>query len=53
MRKRLVAHFGQRFTGQYFKEWIVDVLDLHEKKIKECQIECRRKLKLAKKLYSR
>jgi hypothetical protein len=53
MRKRLVTHFGKRFYGQHFEEWIVDVLDLHERRLKECRVESRRKLKLARKVYSR
>jgi hypothetical protein len=53
MRKRLVTHFGKRFYGQHFEEWIVDVLDLHERRLKECRVESMRKLKLARKVYSR
>jgi hypothetical protein len=53
MRKRVRAHFGQRYHGEAFEEWLRHLFDLQVQRIRDCQRICRAKLKMAKRFYSR
>ena len=53
LRKKVRAHFGKRYFGDAFDEWIADLFDLHETRLRECQRICRTKLAAARKQYAR
>ncbi|MCE9590985.1 MAG: family 20 glycosylhydrolase [Planctomycetes bacterium] len=52
MRKKVIAHFGKRYHGDAFNEWVRHLFDLYVKRIEDCQAICRKKLALAKKVYA-
>ncbi|MCX5662795.1 MAG: family 20 glycosylhydrolase [Planctomycetota bacterium] len=53
LRSRIRAHFGKRYHGDAFEEWVHDLFDLHETRIKESQKICRKKLAIAKRIYAK
>ncbi len=50
-RQTVRKHFGKRYHGSAFEEWIGDMFDLYEEKIKDCTATCKRKKERAKKIY--
>lgn len=52
MRRKVRAHFGKRYTGTAFEEWLRHLFDLHEQRLRDCQRICRRKLRHAKRQYA-
>lgn len=44
LRREVLKHFGKRYTGDAFHEWVRDLFDLKETKLKTC-----RKISLTKK----
>jgi len=53
MKRRVRAHFGKRYHGAAFEEWISHLFDLFVQRIKDCRKQCRRKLHLARRTYAR
>ena len=53
MRRRVVAHFGKRYHGEAFNEWVRHLFDLYVDRIKACRVESRRKLARARRIYAR
>lgn len=53
MRKRVKQHFGQRYHGEAFEEWVRDLFDLWEKQLKEAREISRQKKAKAKEIYTR
>jgi len=53
MRRKVRAHFGKRYAGSAFAEWLRHLFDLHEERIKDAQKVCRAKLKTARRSYDR
>ena len=51
MKKRVVSHFGKRYEGEGFEEWVRDLFDLHEARLREAGKICRRKMTAAKRRY--
>lgn len=51
MRRKVRTHFGKRYYGEHFEEWIRDLFDLHERRLKEAGRICRNKLIQTKKIY--
>lgn len=51
-RKEIKAHFGKRYHGDSFEEWVRDLFDLWETKLKDCQKISRTKKAVAKKQYA-
>ncbi len=52
LRRRLRTHFGKRYHGDAFEEWLKELFDLHIRRIKEAQRISRRKLMVARKVYA-
>ena len=52
LRKKIIGHFAKRYHGAAFEEWIRDLFDLREKRLKECTAICRRKKAMAAKKYA-
>lgn len=52
MQKKVRAHFGQRYHGAAFEEWLMHLFDLWALKIREAQKVCRKKLGLARREYA-
>ena len=52
LRKKVITHFGKRYHGKAFREWIDTLFGLHEEKLKACRAVCVRKMRLAKKAYA-
>ena len=53
LRRKVRTHFGKRYTGSAFEEWLRHLFDLHEERIRAGQKVCRAKLKRARKFYNR
>ena len=53
LRRKVRTHFGKRYAGSAFEEWLRHLFDLHEQRIRNSQKICRAKLKQARKFYSR
>ena len=53
MRRKVRTHFGKRYTGSAFEEWLRHLFDLPEQRIRAGQKICRVKLNQARKFYSR
>ena len=53
MRRKVRAHFGKRYAGSAFEEWLRHLFDLPEQRICAGQKICRAKLKQARKFYNR
>jgi hypothetical protein len=53
MRREVRAHFGQRYHGDAFEEWVRDLFDFHTGRLQDCQRISRHKKQVAKKLYAR
>jgi len=53
MRRRVVAHFGQRYHGKAFEEWVRHLFDLYVTRIEDCRKICRKKLAVARRTYAR
>lgn len=51
LRRTISAHFGQRYHGEAFREWVRALFDLYVARLKEARKNCRRKLKLARQAY--
>lgn len=52
MRKKVISHFGKRYHGDAFHEWVRHLFDLYVQRIHDCQRICHTKLALAKKAYA-
>ncbi len=52
MRKRVRAHFAQRWHGKAFEEWLDQIFLLPTMRLKDCQRISRDKLAAARKIYS-
>jgi hypothetical protein len=53
LRREVGIHFGKRYTGDAFREWIRDLFDLWTAKLKACQRQARTKKQLAARQYER
>jgi hypothetical protein len=53
MRREVRAHFGQRYHGDAFEEWVRDLFDFPSGRLQDCQRISRHKKQVAKKLYAR
>ncbi|MCX5662507.1 MAG: family 20 glycosylhydrolase [Planctomycetota bacterium] len=53
LRKRIIAHFGKRYHGKAFDEWVGQVFGVLEQRIKDVTKICRAKKALARKTYAR
>ena len=53
LRRRVRAHFCQRYAGSAFEEWLRHLFDLHEQRIRAGQKICRVKLQRARRVYQR
>lgn len=53
MRRKVRAHFGKRYAGSAFEEWLRHLFDLHEQRLRAGQPICRAKLKQARQFYNR
>ena len=51
LRKKIIGHFSRRYHGAAFEEWLRDLFDLRERRLKECTAVCRRKKAAAAKRY--
>jgi hypothetical protein len=52
LRERVKKHFGRRYHGDAFEEWVRDLFDGIESRLKECREICRRKKATARSIYS-
>ena len=52
LRREVRAHFSQRYRGDAFREWLRDLFDLREAKLRECSRISRAKLRLAARQYA-
>jgi len=52
MRREVAAHFGKRYTGDAFREWVRDLFDLWESKMRTCGAVARRKKVAAARIYA-
>jgi len=52
LRKEVRAHFGRRYHGDAFEEWLRDLFDLHEARLKEAGRICREKKARATQRYA-
>ena len=52
IKSKVRKHFAKRYHGAAFEEWISELFDLANRKLKACQAESRRKLKLARKRFA-
>ena len=53
LRHKVRAHFGKRYAGSAFEEWLRHLFDLHEQRLRAGQPVCRAKLKRARQFYNR
>jgi hypothetical protein len=53
MEKKVRAHFGKRYHGVAFEEWICHLFDLYAQRIHDCQKICRLKMDMARRTYAR
>jgi hypothetical protein len=53
LRKKVVAHFGKRYHGDAFEEWVSHLFDIYVKKIKFYAADCRKKLAVARRVYAK
>jgi len=53
LRKDVHEHFGKRYHGQAFDEWIENMIGRYERTLKQNQAVCRASLKKARKLYAK
>lgn len=51
LRAEVRAHFGERCHGDAFREWVRDLFDLWERRLKECRAVCRAKKARARDVY--
>lgn len=52
MRRQVRAHFGKRYAGGDYEEWLRHLFDLHEQRIRAGRKICQRKMKLSRRHYS-
>lgn len=52
MKRKIRAHFGKRYHGAAFEEWVRHLFDLHVQRIRNCQRICRVKQKQARRVYA-
>jgi hypothetical protein len=52
MRSEVRAHFGRRYHGDAFEEWLRELFDLGERRLKEAGRTCRSKKALASRRYA-
>jgi hypothetical protein len=52
LREQVRRHFGRRYHGRAFDEWIRDLFDLHASRLREATKTCRQKRALARRRYA-
>lgn len=52
LRREVRAHFSQRYTGDAHREWLRDVFELRESRLRQCRKVCRAKLRAAARYYA-
>jgi hypothetical protein len=53
LRRRVRAHFRQRFHGTAFDEWLRHLFDLHLERVRACREACRARVRVARKRYAK
>ncbi|NQU11802.1 family 20 glycosylhydrolase [bacterium] len=53
LRREVTRHFGRRYHGEAFREWVRALFDLPERRVRECRVIARRKRSLARRRYAR
>ena len=53
LRRQVRVHFGRRYFGGAFEEWIRELFDLHIRRLKACGLVCRAKLKKSRRFHAR
>lgn len=51
LRREIDEHFGQRYHGDAYEEWLRHLFDLHVDRIKAARDLCRERLKKSRKVY--
>jgi len=46
-------HFARRYHGAAFKEWVSDLFDLREARLRQARSVCQQKRRLARNAYAR
>ena len=52
LRREVRVHFSRRYHGDAFEEWIRDLFDLHERKIKDCVRISGERLNASRRVYA-
>lgn len=53
LKSRIRAHFGKRYFGDAFDEWVNDLFDLYVYRIRDCRRICKQKKAVAARVYAR
>jgi hypothetical protein len=53
LRRRVRRHFGRRYFGKAFEEWVSELFDLHEAQLMADRVTSRRKLRISRRRYCR
>jgi hypothetical protein len=53
LKKRVRQHFGARYYGEGFEEWMRELFDLHERRVRESRAVSMEKLAQVRRTYSR
>jgi hypothetical protein len=53
LRREVRAHFGQRYAGDAYREWVRDLFDLWEAKLLGCRKVCRARQRISIRQYAR
>ena len=52
LRESVAAHFGERYAGDAFEEWLRDLFDAPISRLRDCTVVCRAKMETAAARYS-
>lgn len=52
LKREVRAHFGRRYEGLHFEEWLADLFDAHAERLRRCGAFCRAKRAEARARYA-